>query len=217
MRVIIADSQYLVREGLKSLLKYINGITDVEEVQNNIELHSVLSVSKSLDLVIIDFDNHAFNARDIQYIKSSFNQAKIIAITPNLNKHTILQAIKNGVDSYLLKECDKKEVMDAIKATIKGEQFYCGKIVETVLNDEDVSIKDIALMSCEPVLLSEREIEVVKLIASGLTNQEMAEQLYLSGHTVNTHRKNIMKKLEVRNTAGIIMYAIKEKLIETGV
>ncbi len=216
MNVIVADPHYLIREGVKSILKEFRNVTTVDEVQNSIELHSTLAI-RTPHIIIIDFDNYAFSIKDIQYIKNLHKHSQIIAITPNLNKRTITQALKYGVNSYLLKECDRNEVIDAINAVINKKQFFCGRIIDIAMKQEIGEQQDNnAINNCAPICISDREIEIIKLIAEGLTNQEIGEQIFLSTHTVNTHRKNIMKKLEVRNTAGIVMYAVREKLVDIG-
>jgi DNA-binding NarL/FixJ family response regulator len=110
----------------------------------------------------------------------------------------------------LLKDCDQDEIVEAIYKTAAGEQFMCGKIVTSVLDD---STANIASSSCEGLNISEREMEIIKLIAEGLSNKEVADKLFLSTHTVTTHRKNIMNKLGVNNTAGLVLFAVRENLI----
>jgi DNA-binding CsgD family transcriptional regulator len=98
--------------------------------------------------------------------------------------------------------------------TAKGNKFFCGKILETI-NKSNLDVDDIdhGLLTCDPVLMSDRENEIIVLIAEGYTNDQIAEMLFLSKHTVNTHRKNILFKLGVKNTAGIVMYAVKTQLV----
>ena len=113
--------------------------------------------------------------------------------------------------SYVKKDCSLSEIVDAVKETNQGNKFFCGQILQTI-QSEGLDVDAIAdfEFSCEPISLSEREIEVITLIAEGYTNVEISDKLFLSKHTVNTHRKNIMAKLGVKNTAGIVMFAIKQ-------
>ena len=116
--------------------------------------------------------------------------------------------------SYVKKDCDVGEILNAVKETGRGNKFFCGQILETIQRASiDVNDIDFESFSCEPIVLSERELGIIIHIAEGLTNTQIAEQLFLSPHTVNTHRKNIMAKLGVKNTAGIVMYAVKTNLI----
>jgi len=103
---------------------------------------------------------------------------------------------------------------NAVEETARGSKFFCGQILETIRKASiDVEDIDFDSFSCEPIVVSDRENEIITLIAEGLTNIQIAEQLFLSSHTVNTHRKNIMAKLGVKNTAGIVMYAVKTNLV----
>jgi DNA-binding NarL/FixJ family response regulator len=118
------------------------------------------------------------------------------------------------VSSYIKKDCDISEIVDSVLETFKGKRFFCGQILETIHRANiDVNDIDFDALSCEPLTLSEREMEIITLIAEGHTNTQIAEILFLSAHTVNTHRKNIMGKLGVKNTAGIVMYAVKTNLV----
>ena len=126
----------------------------------------------------------------------------------------MVDALRSGVTSYVKKDCELSEIVDAVRETSRGNKFFCGQILETIQRANiDVNDLDFDSFSCEPVVLSERENEIIVLIAEGHTNEIIAEQLFLSKHTVNTHRKNIMAKLGVKNTAGIVMYAVKTDLV----
>ena len=170
-----------------------------------------ISISKKYfpDIVIIDYSQQSFGVDFIAEIKKIYKTSKILAITDVLPKQTIHKALKLGVDSYLLDDCDKPEILEAIEDTYHGKQFYCGHVIE-ILAEKANDASD-----CSGISLSEREIEVIRLISDGLTNKEIADALFLSTHTVNTHRKNIMAKLGLKNTAGIVIYAFKENIINT--
>src|SRR5690606_35251920 len=100
------------------------------------------------------------------------------------------------------------------RETGEGKKFFCGQILETIQRASiDINDIDVDALSCEPVSLSEREVQIIKMIAEGLTNAQIAEDLFLSNHTINTHRKNILSKLGIKNTAGIVMYAVKMNLV----
>ena len=150
-------------------------------------------------------------------IKNSFNNVIIIAITPYINAQTIVKAIQAGVQSHIKKECSVKEINEAFEATNKGDKFFCADIVKQ-MRDENVNIKKISFNSLKsgPVQLSNRELQIIQFIAEGYTNSQIAAIVYLSNHTINTHRKNIMKKLGVNNTAGIVMYAVKNEMVSPG-
>lgn len=207
--ILIANKNTLVGEGLKTILQSrlgnrVLGVADSKESLN--------SFSKKYfpDLVILDYTHSDFGVEIVAEIKKMYKDAKILAITSIQPKQTILKALKTGVDSYLLDDCQKPEILEAIDDTCGGKQFYCGHVIDIIAEKtgEDAH-------GCLGISLSERELEIIKLIAKGMTNKEIADDLCLSAHTVNTHRKNIMNKLGIKNTAGIVIYAVKENIIDT--
>jgi DNA-binding NarL/FixJ family response regulator len=165
-------------------------------------------------VVLIDFTSEGFTIDTIQRISSKDPYLKFLAVTSAQNAQTLVDALRSGVTSYVKKDCELSEIVDAVRETSRGNKFFCGQILETIQRANiDVNDLDFDSFSCEPVVLSERENEIIVLIAEGHTNEIIAEQLFLSKHTVNTHRKNIMAKLGVKNTAGIVMYAVKTDLV----
>lgn len=137
-----------------------------------------------------------------------------MALTPYTNAQTIVQALEAGIESHIKKECSVQEIKDAFNATSGGSKFFCNDIVAQ-MRKENINPKNISFKSLDPnpVSLSDRELQIIRFIAEGYTNSQIAAIVYLSNHTVNTHRKNIMKKLGVNNTAGIVMYAVKEQMV----
>ena len=125
---------------------------------------------------------------------------------------SVNKSLKGIIVSKTLDGYSIPEILEAVTETAQGNKFFCGQILETI-QDANLDVEDIDdVFSCEAVIISKRECEIITLIAEGFTNQQIAEKLFLSSHTVNTHRKNIMAKLGVKNTAGIVMYAIKTNL-----
>lgn len=209
MKLILADSNELARLGLRTILKEEN-VQIVAEAESSEELISQIK-SFEPDLILIDYTSKGFSIDIVPKALQLKDDLKIVAITPEQSGQTLTHAIKSGVMSYVKKDCGLSEIVDSVKETYKGNKFFCGQILETIHN-EGIDVETISdfEFSCEPIVLSEREIEVITLIAEGLTNVEISEKLFLSKHTVNTHRKNIMAKLGVKNTAGIVMFAIKQ-------
>lgn len=205
--ILIANNNPIVAEGLKTILQsqIRNRVLGVVSSYKELETQSSRYFP---DIVVIDYSVASFGVETIKKIKSIYKTTKILAITPNLPKETVHKSLQFGVDSYLLDDCDKQEILEAIEDTKNGKQFYCGMVID-ILSERNLSENK----GCEGISLSEREIEVIKLISDGLTNKEIADALFLSTHTVNTHRKNIMHKLNIKNTAGIVIYAVKENII----
>jgi DNA-binding NarL/FixJ family response regulator len=212
IRVALADSNRLIRVGLEVVLSKESDIVISGEAGSYSELQDLLS-NEEIDVVLMDFTSEGFSLETILELAKSHPRVKIVAITSDQEAHTITNALKAGVSSYVKKTCDFNEIISSVRETAAGARFFCGTILETIQRvdiDPDSSVEE---FNCEPVQLSAREQEIIALIAEGLTNTQIAERLYLSPHTVNTHRKNIMQKLGVKNTASIVMYAVKTNLI----
>lgn len=214
--VVIGDGAELVRFGLESLVNQEKDLNCVGAFSDDHDLLDYLSETKDTgpNLVLLDFTSPGFSIDTIIAIKNIASDTRVIAITPDQNSQTLVNALRVGVMSYIKKDCSIDEILDAIRATGKGNSFFCGKILETIEGESiDVEGLQVDPLNCSPVSLSPREIEIICLIAEGLTNNQIAEKLILSGHTINTHRKNIMAKLGVNNTAAIVMYAIKAQWV----
>lgn len=213
MKVVIADSNDIIRVGLNTILTSEIGVQIAGEVVNANELIMLLEKTQ-VDVIIIDYTQEAFTIDIIPKILSIQKGVKVIAVTPEQTPNVIIEALKSGVTSYVKKDCDLGEIKDSVKETVLGNRFFCGKILDVIRRASiDVEHLDMVNYSCAPVSISEREMEIIKYIAEGSTNIEIAELLHLSPHTVNTHRKNVMTKLGVKNTAGIVMYAVKNNLV----
>ncbi len=211
--IIIADSSELVIRGLKSILKQFDYL-DVQEVLTLSDLKTSLDKNSS-SLLIVDYTTKLFALDHIVDIKHKYPSLKIVAITHYINAQTVVQAVRAGIESHIKKECSANEIADSVSATLKGEKFFCCDIVEQMrIENVDVHKVDFGSLNLESTNLSERENQIIQLIAEGYTNAQIAAVLYISNHTVNTHRKNIMRKLGVNNTVGIVMYAVKTELVK---
>lgn len=213
IKLIIADSNDLGRIGLRSIFEGIDKIEITDEVSNFVHLKKSIENERP-DIVIIDFTSKGFSVDNIATLKRKYRNLRWIAITVEQSPITLINAIRSGVSSYVKKDCSKQEIIDAAIETARGGKFFCGQIIDAIQrNSIDTELIRSGNLDCDPVVLSKREEEVLQLIAEGYTNSEIAGQLFLSNHTVNTHRRNIMNKLGVNNTAGIVMYAVREGLV----
>jgi DNA-binding NarL/FixJ family response regulator len=213
VHVILADSNDLVRVGLRTILNSHGGFKIVGEAHDKEELLEQVK-NFGAAVILIDYTSPGFDIDIIPKVLSQNKLVKFLAITPEQSAQTLVDALRSGVISYVKKDCDLAEIINAVEETSRGNKFFCGQILETIQRASiDVNDIDFDSFTCEPIILSERENEIIILIAEGLTNGQIAEQLFLSNHTINTHRKNIMGKLGVKNTAGIVMYAVKTDLV----
>lgn len=213
MKVVIADSNDVVRVGLTTILSTPNSIDLVGKASSSNELIEIVK-NEDVDVVLIDYTAPNFEIDVVPEVLSINNRIRFVAITPEQNPTIIVDALKSGITSYVKKDCDVQEIIDSVTETSKGTNFFCGKIMDIIRHYSiDVEHLDSGHFSCAPVLLSAREVEIIKFIAEGNTNTEIADILHLSPHTVTTHRKNIMAKLGTKNTAGIVMYAVKSNIV----
>ena len=213
MNLVLADSNDLVRAGIRAILSKQDDIFVVGEARTSQDLLDLLK-SFEVDVVMIDYTVDGFNIDVLAAMKSKHKSVYQLAITPEQSAQVLVDALKSGVTSYVKKNCSIQEIIDAVRETSKGNAFFCGQIVKTIQEANlNVDELDYDAFNCDAVTISKREQEIIVLIAEGLTNAQIAEKLFLSNHTVNTHRKNILGKLGVKNTAGIVMYAVKANLI----
>ncbi|MCK6649507.1 MAG: response regulator transcription factor [Bacteroidia bacterium] len=210
IKVTIADSNFLSRKGLAVLLAESADFSLMAEALSTSDLVNQSKFYQP-DLIVIDYESANFSIEGLVQVVKKYPNTPLLAITEFKSNALIAKALNAGVKSHLLKDCDHDEIVEAIYKTAKGEQFMCGKIVSAVLDEKGPAA--IASYNCDGINISEREMEIIKCIAEGLSNKEVADKLFLSTHTVTTHRKNIMAKLGVNNTAGLVLFAVRENLI----
>ena len=213
MKIIIADSSVIFRAGLNAILSQYPEFTICAEASSSVQLKQMVSSFRP-ELVFIDYASADFDIDVIPVCLRLVKSLRFIAITGDQPGLSIAQAMRAGVTSYIRKDCDIAEILASARETQCGDRFFCGKVLDT-LRRESIDIKELENMpsDCGAVVISPRELEIITLIAEGYTNIEIAEKLYLSTHTVNTHRKNILAKLGVNNTAAVVMYAVKTGLV----
>lgn len=209
--VLLADEQPLVRLALQQLLGQVEHYQVVGEVANEEEMIVSLQLNKP-DLVVIDYSQtESFQPSSIAKIKSNSPSSQVLVISSDTRKDNIAQVLELGVTSFLTKTCSVDEILDAAQATLKGDKFFCTRIIDFLL---EKSFSKETEVNCAPTPLSSREIEIVQLSAKGLIAKEIADALNLSTHTVYTHRKNIMKKLQISSSSELVLYAVSKGLVQ---
>lgn len=203
-KIVIADAQFLVVEALRSLITadHRYSLTGIATTQN--ELRHLLETSHN-DLLIIDIANVSYNdIDDLKRIRMKYPQMSILITANTISKAEIAGLTKLGIKNIINKMADKDEVLNAIEFSIKGKKCYSDEILDLLLDPGENRHP-----AEDSKTLTPSEIEIVKLIADGLTTKEIASRKNISHHTVNTHRKNIFRKVEVSNASELIMLAIK--------
>lgn len=208
IRVGIADAHFVVREGLKYVFSHDKHIKVAGECSDGKNIPKLLK--ENLDVLVFDYDHADYiSFEDLQKVFRVAPDTHVLVISAHTDTATINRIIRQPIKGLLSKECSEAEILDAVRATAKGDKFYCNRIIDVVTESK----KEGAGEDCSPTSLSQREIEVVEYIAQGLTAAEVADKMCLSVHTINTHRKNIFKKLGVNSTTELVRYALKTALI----
>ncbi|MCB9360800.1 MAG: response regulator transcription factor [Flavobacteriales bacterium] len=209
IRLLLADDHGIIRDGIKLMLNKTPEFDIVTEASNGQEVLDYLEKNaKSIDVVLMDINMPVMNGIEAtQVITDKYRNINVLALTMHIEETYISNMLKAGALGYILKESNKNELIDAIKSVASGKKYYSNEVSVTLINSLMSEDKD------KDKELSDREIEILSLIASGNTNKEIGEKLFISGRTVETHRRNILGKLEVKNTAEMIKYAIQNKLV----
>ncbi len=206
MNVLIADDHFLVLDGLETLLSTIEMIADVYKAANYADLNKHLT-DQTVDVLFLDISFGNADGREIlRTLKKEQNSTKVIALTSFGDTATIKSCVHAGFDGFLLKSDDRTEIINALNAVMNGEKYYSSKARHAVFENEITSNTN---------KLSNREIEIVKLIVSEKTNKEIAHELFISEKTVENHRTNIMLKMDVKNMAGLVKKAILQGIVNS--
>lgn len=206
VKIIIADDHTLFINGLRLLLKEEPRIEVIDVANDGKELLDVLTTTTP-DLILLDINMPVLNGLDAaKYIKRSYPAIKLIILSTYNEDHLVDKAKQVGVNGYLLKNSSKEELLQTIYLVMNYQSAfpYREPKKENLFDREDSFLK--------PFNLTKREMEIVLLLKNNLTNQQIADQLFLSIYTVDTHRKNIMQKLGLKSPAALMKFIIEKKL-----
>lgn len=201
LSIYIADDHAIVVDGLKEILSAQPKWHIIGTAGNGEELISLIAARRA-DVVILDINMPKMNGiQCTEWIKQHFPQTKVIILTMFPERTYVDQLIKAGADGCLLKSRGSQDLLDAIERVTSGKSYFD-------------SIRDFVEKDSHPVFnLSERELEIIKLIVNGRTSMEIAAQLFLSEHTVKTHRKNIFRKIGISSISQLATFAINNSLL----
>ena len=207
IKLIIADDHELFRNGLAELLRKHDDIKIVKTVGDGLEFMELVNSQFEADIVLLDITMPNMDGFQVlKELKNSVSNIKPIVISMHNDGNYIAKCAKIGAYGYLLKNTDEAELILAIRSVNNGKKYFSAEISEKMINF-------MSTQSISENVLSNKETEVLGLIAKGLTTKEIAAKLFVSSRTIETHRANILKKLEVKNTAELIKKAAKMNLI----
>jgi len=202
IKILLADDHQIVIDGLKLILESRENFDVVGEVGDGQQVLDFL-VQHKVDIVVLDINMPVMDGITCaRKIKEHYKKVKVIVLTMYAQKSFVEEIIRIGIDGCLLKTNTGKQLADAIERVHSGSSYY--DQIQTFSSEKE---------EVKQHKLSKREIEIIQLLADGLSSGQISERLFISGHTVKTHRKNILKKLDLHNSSELIQYAINNGII----
>jgi DNA-binding NarL/FixJ family response regulator len=221
IRILIVDDHQIIRDGVRALLRDTDGIEIVAEAENGaVALERLKEVQ--VDVVVMDINMPVMNGIEAtQQISERYPEVQVLILTMHDDIEYISNMLKAGAAGYILKSSGKPELITAIQKTAAGDNFFSSevsfKVMKRFMANQQAVISgdtDTAPPNKPEIHLTKREIEIIRMIGQELTNQQIADRLSISPRTVDTHRRNLLQKLGVRNTAGLIRYALQHQIID---
>jgi two-component system response regulator NreC len=215
-KILVVDDHQLVLDGLSSIVKELADFEIMATAHNGKEALDIASSLKP-DIILMDIDMPIMNGLEaMRRIKKENERQKVIILTMHNEPALIKKVMDLGADGYVLKNADRREFYNALCAVAEGKSYFSSEVTHSLLNPEKASKLnhfDVNPDSIQLAKLTEREVDVLKLIAQGFSNKEIGEKLFISHRTVDTHRTNLMKKLDAHSIAGLIKFAIKNGMV----
>lgn len=213
INVGIIDDHKIVRDGLKAMFlgyEEINLICESDSAEDFIKRIPLIPIH----VLIVDLNLPGMHGNQlIQYIKTNHPTMEVLVLSSQVDEKSILSAINAGARSYISKDAGEKELIEAIKSTYSHEEYFIGKISKIIF--QSYTRKKNAPETAHALdTLSNRELDVLKLFADGLSYKEIGEKLFISPRTVETHKNHIMEKLDLSNLADLIKFAIRNNIIQ---
>lgn len=213
--IVLVDDHKIIRDGIKSFLKEENDFRVIGEGSNGKEILTVIA-EKQPDVLLIDINMSDLDGHELtKIVKEKYPEVKILVLSMLDHEQCVVKMMDAGASGYALKNIGKEELFFAIRMVAGGSKFICSAIGLSLLSKvKAVTVQPHLAVPEMKTELSQREIEVLRNIAEGLTNAEIADKLFTSKRTIESHRQNIIDKTNVKNTASLIKFAIKNGLID---
>jgi DNA-binding NarL/FixJ family response regulator len=211
IRLMIADDHPLLIDGIKTTLKGSADIDIVGEANNGFQVLEKLDAGLKVDVILMDINMPKMDGLDCtKQLSKRYPQVKVIGLSQYDEKRFVKIMVKNGASGYLLKDAGKDQIEKAVKTVYSGENYFCERLSVRLVQQELMEKQTSSLFP----KLSPRETEVLNLICTELSSQEIAVKLFISIHTVESHRANLMAKAGVKNTAGLVRWAVENDLLD---
>lgn len=208
IKLLIADDHKILLDGIVSLLRPEKSFEVVSTAGNGYEVMELVN-KNDYDVCLLDINMPGLDGMEAaKLIKATKPRIKIIMLTTYNDSEIISELVQIGVSGYLLKNSDKPELVEAIKRVMSGRYYFSAEVEEIIM--QGVAEKK----NTEVIVLTDREIQIVKLLGAAYTNDKIASELHISYRTVETHRKNIMQKTKSHNLAGLLKHAYSKGLIK---
>jgi len=213
VRVLLADDHALVRAGIRALLQDLEGVTVVAEAGNGADVLELARTHRP-DVVLLDISMPGLSGLDVSaQLERELPEVRVVVLSMHANEEYVLQALRSGAVGYLLKDSATAELELALKAVMQGETYLSPRISKQVVEGY---VQRVGADQPASEKLTPRQREVLRLIAEGHSTKEIAHRLELSVKTVETHRAQLMERLQIRDIAGLVKYAIRNGLVTIG-
>lgn len=215
VKIAIADDHRIVREGIKAMLKDEAWIEIAGEAADGEEVLELLERKKT-DIVLLDIDMPAMDGITcLRLVRKFWPATRVLMVSMHMSEHFVVEAFRNGAAGYISKDSCTAEMVNAIRTVAQGNSYFSNEVSRRLHNHLNRAPEDRkALRYQKEPLLTSRETEVLMLIAKEFTNQEIADRLFISPHTVVSHRRNLLQKLNAKNTAGLVHQAARHGLLQ---
>jgi len=211
IRVLLVDDHSIILDGLESILSSSLEYNVIGRASNGIEAVNFVKKIQT-DIVLMDIEMPEKNGIEAtREIKRKFPQIKVLAITMYNDSAFIKEMLDAGAEGYILKNSGRDELLKAMERILKGEKYVSQPILETIFKRSQ-SESTFFSADKQQINLTQRELQLIKMICNGFTNKEIGDKLSISSRTVETHRSNLMRKINVTNVSGIIQFSIRNNL-----
>ena len=217
--IAIADDQMLFRRGMTAIINSFEGMTVVCETDNGRKLLTFLeTTTQKTDVILMDLSMPELNGIDtMKIIHEKYPDQKVIILSVHNEEKFVVHLIELGANAYLFKNAEPEDVESAIMGVVEKGFYFSESLMHTFQKRMSNKKTHVSVHDNIPITLTVREIDVLNQICQELTAQEIAEKLFISVRTVDGHRNNLLEKTGARNTAGLVIFAIKNNLVDPGV